>query len=139
MQVRQIFLSGSQTATTATVGAVGALLGDLCADDIDCAMLPGAYCSRGGCFCRPGYLPTMHRKGCVGKRHIQSQIIKENCFLKATPFRIQYDYFIYSYFICLITSQLEFRYKLYTDIKLFFIGMAFCEVIKCFLCNRAIS
>ncbi|XP_063822042.1 agrin-like isoform X2 [Ostrinia nubilalis] len=56
---------GSQTATTATVGAVGALLGDLCASDEDCSALPGAHCARGGCECRPGYAPTVHRKACV--------------------------------------------------------------------------
>ncbi|KAL0901465.1 hypothetical protein ABMA27_006716 [Loxostege sticticalis] len=56
---------GSQTATTATVGAVGALLGDLCADDADCSALPGAQCARGGCECRAGYIPTVHRKACV--------------------------------------------------------------------------
>lgn len=58
---------GSQTATTATVGAVGALLGDLCTENFDCNALPGAHCARGGCVCRPGYVPTTHRKGCVGK------------------------------------------------------------------------
>lgn len=70
---------GSQTATTATVsavsavdgegavGAVGALLGDLCTDDVDCEVLPGAYCARGGCVCRPGFTPTVHRKACIGK------------------------------------------------------------------------
>ncbi|XP_013176798.1 PREDICTED: agrin-like isoform X2 [Papilio xuthus] len=60
-------------ATTATVGAVGAvgaegavgaLLGDLCTDDVDCEALPGAYCARGGCVCRPGFTPTVHRKAC---------------------------------------------------------------------------
>ncbi|CAH4031199.1 unnamed protein product [Pieris brassicae] len=56
---------GSQTATTATVGAVGALLGDLCTEDSDCNALPGAQCARGGCVCRPGYIPTPHRKACV--------------------------------------------------------------------------
>lgn len=61
---------GSQTATTATVGAVGALLGDLCAEDADCAALPGALCARGGCVCRPGYTPTAHRKACIGKYSI---------------------------------------------------------------------
>nr|XP_032526977.1 agrin-like isoform X4 [Danaus plexippus plexippus] len=58
-------VKGSQTATTATVGAVGALLGDLCAEDADCAALPGALCTRGGCVCRPGYTPTAHRKACI--------------------------------------------------------------------------
>ncbi|XP_047536585.1 agrin-like isoform X2 [Vanessa atalanta] len=58
-------LKGSQTATTATVGAVGALLGDLCVEDADCSALPGAHCARGGCVCRPGYRPTEHRKACV--------------------------------------------------------------------------
>ncbi|XP_046963751.1 agrin-like isoform X2 [Vanessa cardui] len=58
-------LKGSQTATTATVGAVGALLGDLCVEDTDCSALPGAHCARGGCVCRPGYRPTEHRKACV--------------------------------------------------------------------------
>ncbi|XP_049877117.1 agrin-like [Pectinophora gossypiella] len=56
---------GSQTATTATVGAVGALLGDLCTEDADCAALPGAHCALGGCVCRPGYAPTSHRKACI--------------------------------------------------------------------------
>ncbi|KAG6440429.1 hypothetical protein O3G_MSEX001336 [Manduca sexta] len=56
---------GSQTATTATLGAVGALLGDLCTEDADCVALPGAYCPHGGCVCRPGYTPTVHRKACV--------------------------------------------------------------------------
>lgn len=60
-------MSGSQTATTATVGAVGALLGDLCTEDSDCAALPGAYCARGGCVCRQGFTPTVHRKACIGK------------------------------------------------------------------------
>lgn len=58
---------GTQTATTATVGAVGALLGDLCTDDIDCSVLPGAHCFHGGCFCKPGFTPTLHRKECIGK------------------------------------------------------------------------
>ncbi|GBP15490.1 Agrin [Eumeta japonica] len=53
-----------QTATTATVGVVGPLLGDLCADDVDCSALPGARCYRGGCFCKPGFSPNAHRKGC---------------------------------------------------------------------------
>ncbi|XP_063375588.1 agrin-like isoform X6 [Cydia amplana] len=56
---------GAQTATTATVGAVGALLGDLCAEDGDCAALPGARCARSACVCRAGYQPAQHRKGCV--------------------------------------------------------------------------
>ncbi|CAH2050484.1 unnamed protein product, partial [Iphiclides podalirius] len=56
---------GSQTATTATVGAVGALLGDLCSEDADCSALPGAYCARGGCVCRPGFSATAHRKACI--------------------------------------------------------------------------
>ncbi|CAK1540067.1 unnamed protein product [Leptosia nina] len=56
---------GSQTATTATVGAVGALLGDLCTEDADCNALPGAHCARGGCVCRPGFTPTTHRKACI--------------------------------------------------------------------------
>ncbi|XP_073957154.1 agrin-like isoform X3 [Choristoneura fumiferana] len=56
---------GSQTATTATVGAVGALLGDLCVDDDDCAALPGAKCARGACVCRVGHVQTAHRKGCI--------------------------------------------------------------------------
>lgn len=59
-----MFTLGLQTATTATVGAVGALLGDLCTEDADCAVLPGAHCARGGCVCRPGYAPTAHRKAC---------------------------------------------------------------------------
>ncbi|XP_026732130.1 agrin-like [Trichoplusia ni] len=61
-------LSGQKfKATTATVGSgsVGALLGDLCADDADCAALPGAECSRAACVCRAGHVPTMHRKACV--------------------------------------------------------------------------
>nr|XP_049692713.1 agrin isoform X2 [Helicoverpa armigera] len=61
-------LSGQKfKATTATVGsgAVGALLGDLCADDGDCAALPGAECARAACVCRPGHVPTLHRKACV--------------------------------------------------------------------------
>ncbi|XP_072942741.1 agrin-like isoform X4 [Epargyreus clarus] len=58
-------IKGSQTATTATVGVVGALLGDLCAEDAECAALPGAYCARGGCVCRPGYVATVHRKACI--------------------------------------------------------------------------
>jgi hypothetical protein len=49
------------------VGAVGALLGDLCTEDNDCLALPGAQCARGGCECRPGYMPTVHRKACIGK------------------------------------------------------------------------
>lgn len=60
-------IPGSQTATTATVGAVGALLGDLCAEDADCIALPGSYCARGGCVCRHGHVPTVHRKACVGE------------------------------------------------------------------------
>ncbi|XP_063616673.1 agrin-like isoform X6 [Cydia splendana] len=56
---------GAQTATTATVGAVGALLGDLCSEDGDCAALPGARCARSACVCRAGYQPAQHRKGCV--------------------------------------------------------------------------
>ncbi|XP_063395298.1 agrin-like isoform X4 [Cydia fagiglandana] len=56
---------GAQTATTATVGAVGALLGDLCSDDGDCAALPGARCARSACVCRAGYQPAQHRKGCI--------------------------------------------------------------------------
>ncbi|XP_049692713.2 agrin isoform X2 [Helicoverpa armigera] len=61
-------LSGQKfKATTATVGsgAVGALLGDLCADDGDCAALPGAECTRAACVCRAGHVPTLHRKACV--------------------------------------------------------------------------
>ncbi|PZC78437.1 hypothetical protein B5X24_HaOG202181 [Helicoverpa armigera] len=61
-------LSGQKfKATTATVGsgAVGALLGDLCADDGDCAALPGAECARAACVCRAGHVPTLHRKACV--------------------------------------------------------------------------
>ncbi|XP_022821461.1 agrin-like isoform X2 [Spodoptera litura] len=61
-------LSGQKfKATTATVGsgAVGALLGDLCADDGDCAALPGAECARDACVCRAGHVPTLHRKACV--------------------------------------------------------------------------
>ncbi|XP_048489511.1 agrin isoform X2 [Plutella xylostella] len=78
-------LKGSQTATTATVGAVGPLLGDLCADDADCAGLPGAVCSRGGCFCQPGFMPMAHRKGCI-EQSIQetteeySACLSEPCF-----------------------------------------------------------
>ncbi|XP_063548558.1 agrin-like [Cydia strobilella] len=52
-------------ATTATVGAVGALLGDLCSEDGDCAALPGARCTRSACVCRTGYQPAQHRKGCI--------------------------------------------------------------------------
>nr|XP_037866862.1 agrin isoform X2 [Bombyx mori] len=52
-------------ATTATVGAVGALLGDLCAEDAECSALAGAYCARGGCVCRRGFTPTLNRKACV--------------------------------------------------------------------------
>ncbi|KAJ8736298.1 hypothetical protein PYW08_006954 [Mythimna loreyi] len=61
-------LSGQKfKATTATVGsgAVGALLGDLCADDGDCAALPGAECARAACVCREGHVPTLHRKACI--------------------------------------------------------------------------
>ncbi|XP_060806535.1 agrin-like [Amyelois transitella] len=76
---------GSQTATTATVGAVGALLGDLCADDNECAALPGAHCARGGCECRPGFAPTVHRKACIEQSTQEtteeySACLSEPCF-----------------------------------------------------------
>ncbi|XP_053610410.1 agrin-like isoform X5 [Plodia interpunctella] len=79
----------SQTATTATVGAVGALLGDLCADNNDCAALPGAHCARGGCECRPGFAPTVHRKACIEQSTQEtteeySACLSEPCFNMGT-------------------------------------------------------
>ncbi|XP_041975156.1 agrin-like isoform X2 [Aricia agestis] len=80
---------GSQTATTATVGAVGALLGDLCNEDADCAALPGAHCTNGGCVCRPGYSPTIHRKACIEQATQEpteeySACISEPCYNMGT-------------------------------------------------------